>query len=199
MEFTLHDADGDTVEMRVNGVWPNHSDVLPSGSVTLSGTGDVRMLEVHAKAAGYAVINLELFDGTYSVLGPFVEVRVGTNAADQIDGGGYSDLIFGRDGRDTLRGGPGNDLLCGGRDRDELFAGDGDDWVFGQGSPDTLKGKAGNDNLFGGRGDDQMFGGSGDDTLAGGNGADFFSGGADADTASDFDAGAGDTEDGTIP
>jgi Ca2+-binding RTX toxin-like protein len=63
---------------------------------------------------------------------------------------------------------------------------------------DVLLGSQGADLIDGGAGGDVMIGGAGNDQLTGGLGADHFSGGAGTDTATDFNAGEGDTQD-TIP
>jgi Ca2+-binding RTX toxin-like protein len=72
-------------------------------------------------------------------------VLVGTIAADNIQGLGGNDRIFGR---------PGNDSLDGG---------DGLDQIFGDAGRDLLFGRAGNDVLNGGLGADRMEGGAGND------------------------------------
>jgi Ca2+-binding RTX toxin-like protein len=53
--------------------------------------------------------------------------------------------------------------------------------------------------LDGGSENDTLVGSAGDDVLTGGPGADSFSGGLGTDTATDFNAGEGDTQDGSIP
>ena len=58
--------------------------------------------------------------------------------------------------------------------------------------------KAGNDVVGGGgANNDTLRGEAGNDSLTGGTGADFFSGAAGNDTNTDFNAGQGDTSDGT--
>jgi Ca2+-binding RTX toxin-like protein len=81
-------------------------------------------------------------------------------------------------------------LRASGNGKDTLAGTDGADMLFGQNGKDTLAGQAGNDLLCGGRGKDR---------LTGGPGADHFGGGRGMDTATDFDAGHGDTRDLTMP
>jgi len=80
---------------------------------------------------------------------------------------------------------------------DSLVGTSGADIIHGLAGADTLRGNGGNDQIDGGEGDDAILGGEGNDTLTGGPGADFFSGGAGSDTNTDFNAGQGDTADGT--
>jgi predicted extracellular nuclease len=145
--------------------------------------------------------------------GPDVIVGLGGN--DVINGGNGNDIICGGAGNDTLNGGGGNDMLLGsyGTDTlngqngfDTLDGEDGNDTLDGGNDPDTLNGGNGNDSLLGGSGNDALDGGAdndllagnnGNDSLTGGAGADSFSGGAGIDTNVDFNAGDGDTSDGT--
>jgi Ca2+-binding RTX toxin-like protein len=145
--------------------------------------------------------------------GPDVIAGLGGN--DVINGGNGDDIICGYAGNDTLNGGSGNDTLLGsyGLDTlkgengiDTLDGGDDNDTLDGGNEPDTLYGGNGNDGLIGGTGNDVLDGGAGndalagnkgDDSLTGGTGADSFSGGAGNDTNNDFNAGQGDTSDGT--
>jgi predicted extracellular nuclease len=116
------------------------------------------------------------------------DIIYGGNADDVICGGHGNDTVYGDNGDDTLVGGFGNDALDGGNGDDSLDGGDGDD---------DLNGQHGNDSLDGGVNDDTLIGNNGDDTLTGGSGADSFSGGHGSDTNTDFNAGDGDTSDGT--
>jgi Ca2+-binding RTX toxin-like protein len=130
----------------------------------------------------------------------------GGNGNDTLLGGYGKDLLYGGNGNDTLDGGSGNDTLDGGNGNDMLFGGDGIDGLYGQNGNDILNGNGGNDKLTGGNGNDSLNGGAdddvlagnnGNDTLTGGAGADSFSGGLGRDTNTDFNAGEGDTSDGT--
>lgn len=143
------------------------------------------------------------------------DVIVGLGGNDTINGGNGDDVICGNAGNDTLNGGSGNDTLLGsyGLDTlngqngiDTLDGGNDNDTLNGGNDPDTLNGGNGNDRLIGGSGNDVLDGGAdndalagnnGNDALTGGTGADLFSGGAGSDTNTDFNAGEGDTTDGT--
>jgi predicted extracellular nuclease len=143
------------------------------------------------------------------------DVIVGLGGNDTINGGNGNDVICGNAGNDTLRGSNGNDtllgsfgddLLDGGNGNDTLSGGDGTDSLLGQNGNDildggngndTLTGHNGNDSLDGGADNDTLVGNNGNDTLTGGTGADSFSGGNGSDTNTDFNAGEGDTSDGT--
>ena len=163
--------------------------LVPNTGVALRGGGANRTITVSpaSRASGTAVLTFGLSDGVNTT--EFVlTVIVGTNAPETLTGTSGADLILGRGGADTLNGGDGADLLCGGNGADTVNGGDGDD---------TLNGGRGNDVLSGGDGDDVLRGGLGADVLTGGEGADSFSGGAGSDTNTDFDAGDGDTSDGT--
>jgi hypothetical protein len=81
-------------------------------------------------------------------------------------------------------------VIAAGNANDTLTGTAGADMLFGQNGDDTLVGNGGNDLLCGGRGND---------TLTGGAGADSFGGGQGTDRITDFNAAAGDTQDGTIP
>jgi VCBS repeat-containing protein len=76
-------------------------------------------------------------------------------------------------------------------------AGNGNNTVTGTGGADMLFGQNGNDAVRGLGANDLLCGGHGNDTLTGGPGADHFGGGPGTDTATDFNAGEGDSTDGT--
>ncbi|WKZ40141.1 MAG: ExeM/NucH family extracellular endonuclease [Anaerolineales bacterium] len=137
---------------------------------------------------------------------PGDDVIYGTNGNDVIVGLGGNDTIYGGNGNDTICGGNGDDTIYGGNGNDVLDGGDGDDDLDGQNGNDILTGGNGNDTLIGwngndlldgGAGNDILYGNNGNDTLTGGPGADWFSGGNGSDTYPDFNAGEGDTNDGT--
>ena len=122
---------------------------------------------------------------------------VGTAGNNVINGTGGNDVIVGLGGNDTINGGGGNDVICGGDGDDTINGGNGHDNLSGGDGNDTLKGENGNDTLNGGANNDALIGSNGNDTLTGSTGADSFSGGAGIDTNTDFNAGQGDTSDGT--
>jgi Ca2+-binding RTX toxin-like protein len=75
-----------------------------------------------------------------------MEVLIGTNGADVINGnGGYYDWLTGRGGDDTIHGGDGFDNIRGG---------DGNDWLYGDAGDDRVRGDRGDDYLDGGDGFD---------------------------------------------
>jgi predicted extracellular nuclease len=121
----------------------------------------------------------------------------GGDGNDALDGGNGNDTLSGGDGTDILLGQNGNDVLDGGSGNDILTGHNGDDVLTGADGNDTLTGGNGNDSLDGGAHDDSLVGNNGSDTLTGGTGADSFSGGLGGDTNTDFNAGEGDTSDGT--
>jgi Ca2+-binding RTX toxin-like protein len=122
---------------------------------------------------------------------------VGMPDDDVIDGTNGDDVIVAMGGNDTINGGNGNDVICGNAGDDIINGNNGIDLLFGSFGNDTLNGGSGDDSLDGGAGDDDLFGDRGADTLTGGTGADFFSGGQGSDSNTDFNAGDGDTSDGT--
>ena len=101
---------------------------------------------------------------------------------DHIVAGGGGDVVRGGDGDDIVFGGAGMDWVSGGKGDDRLFGGDDDDALFGDEGDDEMHGEAGDDLLFGGAGDDRLFGGGGGDELLGGEGDDLLAGGEGADT-----------------
>jgi Ca2+-binding RTX toxin-like protein len=123
-----------------------------------------------------------------------------------------NDVIVGTEGKDTVDAKAGNDTICGLGGDDQLTADAGDDYVDGGSGKDTLKGSSGADTLIGGDNDDSLDGDDGNDVLIGGNGNDFldgdknndmltgnagadrFKGGDGTDSATDFNAGEGDTK-----
>ena len=87
------------------------------------------------------------------------------NGNDTVNGGDFSDEVYGELGNDTLNGRGGNDTLYGG------YASDDADMS----GSDTLNGGAGSDSMFGGPGDDFFLIGDGvgsNDSADGGPGFD---------------------------
>lgn len=95
-----------------------------------------------------------------------VDVRVGTDGADNIKGGKDWNFLYGLGGDDKLTvrngedgwawGGTGNDTLNGGSGEDFLSGGDGDDSIEGGSGDDAIVGGWGNDTLRGGGGKDDF-------------------------------------------
>jgi predicted extracellular nuclease len=166
----------------------SNTSLVPNAGVVISGT-DTRSITIAAasKKSGSGMLTFELSDGANTVSFE-IRVQVGTDADDTLTGSSANELLVGAQGNDTLNGLGGADVLCGGNGNDTLGGGAG---------ADTLDGANGVDLLSGGAGADVLRGGQGDDVLTGGTEADAFSGGAGGDTNTDFNAGEGDTSDGT--
>ncbi len=120
-----------------------------------------------------------------------LQLLLGTDGDDSIEGQADNEFILGGDGNDTLDGGDGNDslrgqigidTLSGGSGDDILGGGQGNDNLYGQSGRDILGGGQGNDILGGGRDVDSLNGHDGDDRLSGGFGGDTLTGGAGSDT-----------------
>nr|WP_245214243.1 glycerophosphodiester phosphodiesterase family protein [Pararoseomonas indoligenes] len=101
-----------------------------------------------------------------------------TPEADDLQGTGRTDYLYGGAGEDTISGGAGDDFLYGGADDDAIDGGAGDDRLVGDAGSDLLSGGEGHDRLIGGAGNDTLVGGAGDDSLLGDAGSDVLMGGA---------------------
>lgn len=191
----LHTAPGD---LAFSFVDTSNATLVPSGRVTLGGSGANRTITIAAtpRTSGTAVLTFSLDDGIYSTAF-IVTVQVGTAANETLGGTSGADLTLGLAGNDTISGLGGSDLLCGGNGQDALSGGDGDDTLEGERGNDVLSGGDGDDVVRGGLGNDSLSGDNGNDTLTGGRGADSFSGGAGTDTNTDLTPSQGDTWDGT--
>ncbi|HLO33280.1 MAG TPA: Ig-like domain repeat protein [Anaerolineales bacterium] len=189
INLTLFDADGNPLTLTLAS--NSNTSLVKNSNIVIGGSGNARTITVTgtSKKSGTATLTFNLSDGTTTVP-VVVTVKIGTDKSETLNGTSGIDMIFGLNGTNTINGNAGNDLLCGGNGTDTLNGGDGND---------ILDGENGNDVLNGGNGNDILRGNQGDDTLTGGAGADFFSGGMGTDTATDFNAGQGDTQDGTIP
>lgn len=126
---------------------------------------------------------------------------VGSEGADELNGGGGSDSLFGAGGNDRINAGQGNDFVDGGDGADTILGLDGndsvhgqvgdddvngnlgDDYAWGEDGADSVRGGQGNDTIDGGAGDDPHVNGNlGNDLVRGGDGNDTVYGGRDADT-----------------
>jgi VCBS repeat-containing protein len=172
INLTVADIESPAAELELSAASSNPA-LVPTGNVVFAGSGAARTMTVSAVdgRSGTAILTVTVSDGQASGTVE-VAVTVGGGGKDTLTGGSGADLLLAQSNNDTLTGGGGNDLLCG---------------------------DSGSDTLSGGVGDDSLGGGSGTDRLTGGSGADRFSGGSGTDTATDFTAGEGDTNDGTIP
>jgi Ca2+-binding RTX toxin-like protein len=72
---------------------------------------------------------------------------LGSDSADNINGGEGDDVLFGGAGNDTVSGGDGDDTLVGGDDDDVLSGGEGDDVLFGGDGDNILTGNVGADTF----------------------------------------------------
>lgn len=117
----------------------------------------------------------------------------GESARDFLAGGDGDDTLYGESDNDILLGEGGNDTLWGGSQNDILIGGEGNDILHGESENDHLEGGAGNDTLYGGDGNDVLIGGDGDDILYAGSGADVLDGGAGNDILYTENDGQGDT------
>jgi VCBS repeat-containing protein len=102
-----------------------------------------------------------------------MDIIVGTNASETINGTNSTDLILAINGSDTVNAGDGNDIVIGGN---------GSDTLNGDAGSDIIDGGSGNDILSGGSGADILSGGAGNDVLDGDSGSDILNGGAGDDT-----------------
>ncbi len=168
--LTVDDLETDPRDLAVELTGNSSAALLPDNAVSISGAAQRSISVAPAeRKSGTGILTFTVSDGVNEVTFD-IDVQVGTNGDDTLTGTDAPDLLVGGKGMDTLDGAGGPDVLCGGN---------------------------GNDALAGGAGDDLLFGERGDDTLTGGADADSFSGGSGSDTSTDFDAGAGDTGDGS--
>ena len=132
--------------------------------------------------------------------GPYDDLLVGNELANDLSGGGGNDTLTGAGGNDFLSGGAGhdslsggfgqdklegwagNDTLDGGGGNDNLIGGEDNDTLDGGYESDSLDGGLGNDTLDGGYGNDSLWGSVGNDSLDGGQGADSLDGGTGNDS-----------------
>ena len=105
-------------------------------------------------ALGLLGANLFVLSGTAHAAKPRCmgkkATKVGTNAADQINGTKGNDVIVAKGGDDIVFGKGGKDLICGNGGADILFGGGGNDSLSGGALSGALSGDAGNDKLIGG-------------------------------------------------
>jgi Ca2+-binding RTX toxin-like protein len=169
--LTIGDTDNAAGGLTMSVEGNSNASLVPSGTIVFGGSGANRTVSIAhaAKETGTAVLTIGVSDGTTTST-VTITVRIGTNAPETLVGTSGADLILGGQGNDTMSGLAGADVLCGGN---------------------------GNDALSGGAGRDALGGERGDDSLSGGADPDVFSGGQGADVNTDFNAGEGDTSDGT--
>jgi Ca2+-binding RTX toxin-like protein len=170
MNLTVADSSGNPLMLSGSS---SNTTAVPNANIVFGGSGSNRTVAITAVSGSTvrtATLTITVSDGA-NTASTTITVIVGTSGNNTaLNGTSGADLILGLDGNDTLNGLDGNDLLCGGAKNDTLNGG---------ANSDTLRGEAGND------------------TLTGGANADFFSGGPGNDMNTDFNAGQGDTSDGT--
>lgn len=202
----VHDLEMDPGSLTLALSGNTSTTLVPNANVAISGAANRTIaVTVASRQTGSGLLTFTLSDGVNDVAF-VINVRIGTDADDTMTGTAGADLIAGNQGDDTLSGLGGIDVLCGGNGSDTLAGGDGNDALSGDKGNDSLSGGEGDDVIGGGPGidalngdggDDSLVGNEGDDSLTGGADADAFSGGGGADTNTDFNAGDGDTSDGT--
>ncbi|MCS7468642.1 beta-propeller fold lactonase family protein [Stieleria sp. ICT_E10.1] len=179
---------------------PNDDEYIVSADVTAA-------IEIHG-GAGNDTIEVHSSLGASRKLfgGPGHDTIIGSDEADQIDGGAGDDVLGGMGGDDSISGGGGNDLIGGGEGNDTIDGGSGDDAITGDGGEDFIVGGEGEDRIDGGDGNDEIYGdvisiagdgtltvdpageqdfllgGGGDDVIWGQGGPDTITGGPDIDT-----------------
>lgn len=126
--------------------------------------------------------------------GTGVDVIIGTDGDDVLDGRGGDDRICGGDGDDSIKAGPGRDMVWGGDGEDEISGGRGADQIWAEGGNDRVRGGEGPDHVLGGPGDDELRGTAGNDHVVGGSGSDLVIGGIGHDRL--FGGTGGDTLEG---
>ncbi|MCA1627369.1 MAG: hypothetical protein LC742_05345 [Acidobacteria bacterium] len=216
--LTVGDAETPAGSLTLTATSSNTA-VVPLGNISFGGSGanrTVTVTPVMKNSVQFSDLTITVSDGQGGTSSINIRVIVGTNKTETITIGTTtvgSDMIFGGNGDDTINAGGGNDLVCGGNGggivnggvgddtldggngNDTLRGGDGNDLIFGGGGNDILEGGNNDDTIDGGTGTDTLRGESGNDTLTGGSGSDSFNGGPGNDTATDFNAGTGDTKD----
>ena len=131
---------------------------ISRGGETVETTDATRYLEFADRAV--RVEDVRLGSGAAETLegGDGADILMGYGGADKLVGGDNADLLVGHAGADSLYGGGGGDLMLGGDDDDNMDGNDGDDTMEGGAGNDDLQGDAGNDVMHGGFGDDTFYG-----------------------------------------
>jgi Ca2+-binding RTX toxin-like protein len=224
LNLTVADLEGGPLTLSASS---SNTPMVPNANIVFGGSGSNRTVTITAVPASTirtATVTITVSDGlnTASTTITVVVGTTGNNAAlngtsgadlilalggndilnglagnDILCAGAGNDVVSGGDNDDTLDGDLGNDVLSGGNGNDSLSGGDNNDALNGENGNDSLSGGNGNDALNGGANNDSLSGGNDNDALTGGSGGDFFSGGPGSDSNADFNAGQGDTRDGT--
>jgi hypothetical protein len=127
-------------------------DLLPSGDLVVTGTGDAEAITITKDAlSGGVTVTIGTLTATVSPTGQII-VMAG-DGADTIQVGGsvlQSVLVFGGGGDDSIKGGGGNDMLVGGDGEDMLVGGTGRDLIMGGEGADRIVGNTDDDILVAG-------------------------------------------------
>ncbi|WP_417719420.1 calcium-binding protein [Salipiger sp.] len=131
----------------------------------------------HVFAGGPYVTVFDVISVENVVGSDYRDEIIGSDVANELDGGAGNDTVIGNGGADFILGGTGRDSLTGDGGSDTINAGGGADTVYGGIGADTLRGDDGDDVIYGGDGNDSITGGRQHDTIRGENGADTIIGG----------------------
>lgn len=85
-----------------------------------------------------------------------LQLDAATGGADNINGNGQANYLFGMAGSDVINGLGGNDVIEGGRDNDALDGGTGDDLFIWKSTAGPINTGDGNDTIQGGDGSDTL-------------------------------------------
>ncbi|MEM9629334.1 MAG: cadherin domain-containing protein, partial [Pseudomonadota bacterium] len=159
------------------------------GRYSINASGELDLDVAHdGSSTATDTITVRTTDGAGATYDESIDVALGSNSGETLNGGAGSDIIHGLDGWDTIYAGAGDDIIYGGAGNDNILFGEGDDIVYGGDGDDTiddegnerlngdnvLDGGAGDDRIWAGHGDDILYGGAGDDFLSGEGGSDLF-------------------------
>jgi Ca2+-binding RTX toxin-like protein len=166
----IQDVSGGPVTVTVSGgavvTFPDGTsgtvDSTPSGGVVVTGvSGDGVTLTVGGVTTPVAEggsLNLIVGSDGNNTLN-------GTAGDDMIVGKGGNDTINGKGGNDTIDAGAGNNTIDGGAGNDKIDAGNGNNTVNGGADDDQITTGAGNDKIDGGSGVDTCQPGSGNNKV----------------------------------
>jgi Ca2+-binding RTX toxin-like protein len=110
-------------------------------------------------AAETVTVAASTLSGVGSIGSGAVDVMIGGDLGDDLDGAAGSDLLVGGNGNDVLNGGAGNDVLVGGDQADALTGGIGEDKLIGGTGQDSyiFNGASGTDTIIDADGQGRIF------------------------------------------
>ena len=154
------------------GGYAQHN-LAPSGNLVSSldldstAPGEQKLLATSVQSVSVICGNAANIDGSawnqaaMNITGSsFDDILVGSSGGDYIDAKGGNDQIWGLDGDDRVFGNTGNDTIYGGAGSDKLNSS-----LLADFDDDTVYGEAGDDEITLGYGHDYAYGGSGNDYL----------------------------------